>query len=159
MSGVVYLIPVNAVKIISSRLSDICSPARRARLVLFVPENQSPVILNRARGYAEVRSVLRTHDISLRVLYTLLHSIHKHTHTHIHTYICRIRRAEIRYATAYSTRDYHVASDDRSMSASPFASRHSTFLERAGERIGVGGQERKGLVVAASEVKRNVDRK
>jgi len=70
-------------------------------------ENQSlcviPAILNMACGYADVRSLLRTRFITVCIIY--LRS----------TQTCRIRRAEIRYATAYSMRDYRVASDDRSI--------------------------------------------
>lgn len=72
---------------------------------------------------------------------------------------CRIRRAEIRYATAYSTWDYHVASDNRSMLAVCVApldvSRESGRENCRWTRKEGPGRGR----VVASELKRNVDRK
>lgn len=71
------------------------------------------------------------------------------------TQTCRIRRAEIRYATAYSMWDYHVASDDRSILGVAFcfapldASRET---RRAGE-TGAGEQERKDPSRCGAETK------
>lgn len=85
--------------------------------------------------------------------------IHAYKRTHIHTR--RIRRAEIRYATAYSTRDYHVASDDRSILGVAVCV-GPLDVSRERERENWCRWTRKegpgcGRVVA-SELKRNVDR-